>query len=287
VDEAHSGTFSWIFKNQMRFTRFLRGAEASSIFWINGRPGSGKSTAMKFAIKHQKTKETLHQFSLQPWVISSYFFHDRGTSIQKSVEGFLQETLYQVLLQRRDLFPFIYPIYSNLQRSGNASQKANLWKSDQVLSALALIAMRAQPSFNLCLFVDALDEHERRHTDPLSVLKDLDELTKTPTFLLRIIVSSRPENIFKDRLGKYLGFSIHKHTVTDINTYIKGRIRDECNTQFTLGSTSSLKSLVDIITERAEGVFLWFRLVMDEVLEGLRKGDTIQELKTLLGTIPS
>jgi hypothetical protein len=38
---------------------------------------------------------------------------------------------------------------------------------------------------------------------------------------------------------------------------------------------------------RAQGVFLWVRLVIDEMIEGLCEGDTIHELRSLLSTIPS
>jgi Putative serine esterase (DUF676) len=293
VDESYLGTFSWLFEDRLRFKQFLEGKESSPIYWIQGLPGSGKSTLMKFAISHPTTSKSLSRYSSEPWVRINYFFHDRGTfSAQKSLDGLLREILYQILLQRKDVFPYVYSVYArefespiDRKRSGVISRLP--WKSEELLAAISLVVTRAQPSFNLCLFVDALDEHDGRHYNLLATLKHITELTETSSFLLRMVVASRPENIFKDRLGECLGFPIHKQTSEDIRKYTEGRIRNESN--MVLSQTGSLQFvlLVNEIIDRAQGVFLWVRLVVDEIVEGLREGDTLAEMKELLDTIPT
>ena len=109
-----------------------------------------------------------------------------------------------------------------------------------------MIASRAQP-FNLCLFVDALDEHEGKHTELLSVLKQLNVLAELPSFHLRIVVASRPENIFRDRLGESLGFTIHKHTSKDIRKYVHGRFQDESKMILSESCQIGLQSLKDTL----------------------------------------
>jgi PGAP1-like protein len=288
VKDAYSGTYRWIFHKETGFTDFLSGKQNSPVFWIQGLPGSGKSTAMKFALKHETVLESLQYYSPQSWVIASYFFHDRGTKkIQKSIEGFLQEVLYQVLRTGKHLFPYVYPVYSNLGFSTSVSATENVWQSHQLLMALSLIATRSQPGFNLCLFVDALDEHDGSHTDLLSVFKQLDELTANPNFLLRIVAASRPENIFKDRLGDCAGFMIHQFTSQDIQKYTESRLLDESNMPLTEAGNMKLDSLRDKIIARARGIFLWVRLVMDEIIIGLYEGDSIDEMEESLDDIPT
>jgi hypothetical protein len=41
------------------------------------------------------------------------------------------------------------------------------------------------------------------------------------------------------------------------------------------------------VIARAEGVFLWVRLVIDEIIEGLCEGDTLEELRALVFSIPT
>ena len=65
---------------------------------------------MKYAKDHPLTQNLLEQYHHGHWVIAAYFFHDRGTEVQKSILGFLREILYQTLRQQRSLFPLIYPL---------------------------------------------------------------------------------------------------------------------------------------------------------------------------------
>jgi hypothetical protein len=50
---------------------------------------------------------------------------------------------------------------------------------------------------------------------------------------------------------------------------------------------SEVIALRNKIVLRAQGVFLWVRLVTDKVVEGLREGDSIQEMDKLLDDIPT
>ena len=46
IAEAHADTFEWVFQSSCDFVPFLR--SGSGTYWITGKPGSGKSTLMKF-----------------------------------------------------------------------------------------------------------------------------------------------------------------------------------------------------------------------------------------------
>jgi len=103
VERAYEKTFLWLFEPGLGFRN-----------WIQGKPGSGKSTAMKFALRHPDTLSLLEAYDSKPWIVAGYFFHDRGKTIQKSVRGFLGELLYQILDRRKDLFYIVLPIFSQL-----------------------------------------------------------------------------------------------------------------------------------------------------------------------------
>jgi hypothetical protein len=50
---------------------------------------------------------------------------------------------------------------------------------------------------------------------------------------------------------------------------------------------SQLEGLLRLTVDKAEDVFIWIRVVVDELLEGLCEGYTIAELKDVLESLPS
>ncbi|MCJ1394529.1 hypothetical protein MMC18_007408 [Xylographa bjoerkii] len=97
IEVAYRDTYGWLLDGPIGYGDWLEGKNTSTIFWVQGKPGSGKSTLMKFAMSHPSTRAHLQANSSGFWVVAGYFFHDRGTSVQKSIEGFLQEVLHQIL----------------------------------------------------------------------------------------------------------------------------------------------------------------------------------------------
>ncbi len=64
VETAHANTYEWIYRQPipgepkpMRFVEWLE--QRNGIFWIHGKPGSGKSTLMKFICNHARTRNHL------------------------------------------------------------------------------------------------------------------------------------------------------------------------------------------------------------------------------------
>ncbi|MCJ1405548.1 hypothetical protein MMC11_008776, partial [Xylographa trunciseda] len=296
VEPAYNTTYDWLLDDGMGFTDWLEGKNASTVYWIQGKPGSGKSTLMKYALTHPLTRKYLNMNSSGFWVIAAYFFHDRGTTVQKSVRGFLCEILYQALCQQQELFHLIYPIFARLDPAGSKEDSlenyslGNLeeaWTIEDMQEALMLIAAKSMFEVNICLFVDALDEHDGNHRELISVLKQLAQSKGNPSFRLRLCLAGRPENVFRDAFQTCPGISIHEHTTQDIRLYVEEQIKDGMGSELTDRGVQDLNILVQDIIERAQGVFLWVRLVVTELIDGLCEGDGIEELKDVLSTIPT
>ncbi|KAJ1326043.1 ankyrin repeat domain-containing protein 50 [Microdochium nivale] len=107
IEENFEQTFYWAFDDlAVGLTKWLR--SGNGIFWVSGKPGSGKSTFMKFLLKDPRTAELMHSWRSQHHqVTASFFFHHRGTYMQKSFEGLLRGLLGQLLEQEPGLFPII------------------------------------------------------------------------------------------------------------------------------------------------------------------------------------
>ncbi|RYP81097.1 hypothetical protein DL769_002153 [Monosporascus sp. CRB-8-3] len=104
IEENYQHTFNWIFdETATPFVKWLR--RQDNLFWIYGMPGSGKSTLMKFIYRgsHHSLRELLHDLVAGRYHIqAAFFFHDRGTLLQKSFEGLLRSILSQILEQQND-----------------------------------------------------------------------------------------------------------------------------------------------------------------------------------------
>ncbi|KAK0639719.1 hypothetical protein B0T16DRAFT_463363 [Cercophora newfieldiana] len=97
IDAAHTHTFEWVYdKKSVGFTDWLR--KGSGVFWISGKPGSGKSTMMKLITTDERTSQLTQSWgSASRKVAANFFFHHRGNVLQKSFEGLLRGIITQVV----------------------------------------------------------------------------------------------------------------------------------------------------------------------------------------------
>jgi hypothetical protein len=62
---------------------------------------------MKYALNHVETVRLLELSSPGNWSALSFFFHDRGSEIQKSIHGLMEELVYLLLSKHRNLIPLV------------------------------------------------------------------------------------------------------------------------------------------------------------------------------------
>ena len=129
---------------------------------------------------------------------------------------------------------------------------------------------------NFCLFVDSVDEYDGEDfTHVIDVLKDL---KASPS--VKECLSSRLWNILIAALGaeNRQKLLLRDHYRDDIRRYVKDRF--EKDEQFTLFQLRGFRSsdLVDKIVQDAQGVFLWVRVVVSNLLRGLSNDDSLSDL---------
>lgn len=114
-------SYGWIFDEPMtksgydtRFGKFRRKLQwasfpewlrsESSIYWINGKAGSGKSTLMNYICDHKRKEELLKQWSAKRRLLTpNFFFWSAGVRLQKTIDGLLRSIIYQILNECREL----------------------------------------------------------------------------------------------------------------------------------------------------------------------------------------
>ncbi|KAH6857077.1 hypothetical protein B0I37DRAFT_89683 [Chaetomium sp. MPI-CAGE-AT-0009] len=126
IDDPFKDTFNWVFDLPV-FSQWLQ--EGSGLFWIHGKPGSGKSTLMKLIFQHRQTWELLHNWQRKSLeVIAGFFFHYRGSTIQKSFEGVIRSLILQILAPVRD--PYLKLHKPTWKRYKSAREKLARQKSE-------------------------------------------------------------------------------------------------------------------------------------------------------------
>ncbi|KAI9772169.1 MAG: hypothetical protein M1839_002540 [Geoglossum umbratile] len=285
VEKTYRDTYQWIFTDRVSFVDWL-GRLDENIFWIQGKPGSGKSTLMKFALHDPRTSSLLERSGKLAWTQVGFFFHDRGSELQKCANGLLAEMLYQILENMRGLVPVILPLYKKVRvrRTLTSSISTSPWYPEDLCEGLRLIADQDQIPLNICLFIDALDEHLGDHRAMLQTLNDFVNVARKRGHNIKFCLASRPENVFKTAFKDVPGFAIHEHTATDIQTYAFGKLQPELAVRSDAGQ---LKDLANDVVTKAQGVFLWVKLVVMELVEGACEGETIFSLQELLFSIPT
>jgi hypothetical protein len=321
VEEAFRGTLDWLFSDQVSFSSWLQDSQptASPLYWISGKPGSGKSTIMKYAMNHERTSQLLQLSSPANWSILSFFFHDRGSDIQKSIHGLMEELLYQLLSAHADLIPlicyiriqFLIETLGKPRKPGalvfDASTKwtkdevkeakrilnttlpeelRSAWSLSQLEKAFKVITNQSNIPLKACLFIDALDEHSGDHERLLTMIRSLEHKDTTDTAFIKICVSSRLEPSFVIAFASCPQFKVHHHTVHDIEIYAQGCLESNSDVSTAQLDRAQLQNLATEVTQKADGVFIWVRLVVKELAEEFVNGGSFMQLRQLLDTLP-
>ena len=285
MSQAHDGTYEWFFTNgNLGFVSWLQ--SDSPLYWIKGKPASGKSTLMKFAVNDARVRSA---FDGRPGKSSTaaFFFHDRGSHLQKSLDGLLQEILSTIITDVPELKPLFHKVYTQHRRPGQQNCDFK-WDSQINTQVLTEILHQDLVDISLLFFLDALDEYDGKHSDIARLLLKLKGTKKT---LLKICFSSRPEQVFLDAFPDLKGFSIHEHTRSDIEAVIEAEFGTNMRMERTL-ETDDAKAIAEVdllkreIGDLCQGVFLWVRLVLEEILSEYTNGANLQELRTILQNVP-
>jgi hypothetical protein len=283
IKEAHRETFKWIFRGRETgnhgFGDWLR--NDSGVFWLSGKPGSGKSTLMKFIAGHPYTVRELSAWSHPlPICIFSHYFWSAGTALQKSEQGLLQTLLHDIFRRCPDLLAKSCP-----ERWSSASKESSkTWGLAELRDALANVVTQSDIAMKFCFFIDGLDEYDGDHIDLCQAIQDL---SMSPN--IKLCVSSRPWNVFKDSFGTSPAqkLDVHELTRDDIYKYTEFRLYEHPRWGNFVTEKPYAASLIAEITRRSQGVFLWVFLVTKRLRDGLSNDDSVSDMRRRLDEFPT
>jgi hypothetical protein len=303
VEEAHLQTFEWIFerrplksgqqnskKNETKkwsnFVDWLRCGQG--IYWVNGKAASGKSTLMRFIYDHGQTHKELCAWSKDaPLRTAGFFFWLAGTAMQKSQFGLLRGLLHELLRQHRKLIPTVFSdeweeIHTQILRGskvidGFVPTQANVRRAFMLLVKQKTVPMK------FCLFVDGLDEYGGSHEEIADFFKSISSLSN-----VKACISSRPLLVYEDAFRGFPSLRLQDLTLQDIELYTTEKL--QMNSKFqklAIEEPEQAPVLVLEIVTKADGVFLWVKLVVASLLAGLRNRDDLSVLQQRLRALPT
>ncbi|KAL7904369.1 hypothetical protein GGI35DRAFT_200639 [Trichoderma velutinum] len=266
------------------FRCFLQGS--SGAFLIFGKPASGKSTLMKHLMSNSLVLEDLEQWASKTnrSLIRAIFFFSvtQGSGALSSEEGLYRSLLFQILRECPALVDEVLP--------GEASLSASIpLPSEVVQNAIKYIFSNKSNLANkycFCLFIDGLDEYRSDYSetkrgktqnnyDISELAHHLVEWCQHEASNTKIIFSSRVIPALNDRFSAKEKILLHSHTKRDIlqSAFTNFKRHPEA-------IPDNYVELSTIICNQAQGVFLWARLVIKDILEAYTDGvapDTFQD----------
>lgn len=104
---------------------------------------------------------------------------------------------------------------------------------------------------------------------------------------VKLCISSRPDNIFRDAFEDHPRLKLESLTHNDIQTFVTERFSKQRRIQMlSRGNPRIMNDLITFLVDSASGVFLWVRLVVHELLRAARDGATFAELVDKAHQIP-
>jgi energy-coupling factor transporter ATP-binding protein EcfA2 len=314
IGKPHDKTFTWFFSNddslksaperidaRRRYVRWL--SSGTGMFHIAGKPGSGKSTLMKFLSRAPSTTagllqwpgrlsclvSALHTYLVTPGsrkiiTVGFFFWKPAHSKLLKSISGLRKSILHDILNECPELVSAVFPTKWSELMAVEFSQIYDCKLSDEDVengfnSLLRLV--ETDNKHRLRFFIDALDEFEGLDGQTFRDLVDeLKVWTTIAPSALKLCVSSREYPVFQDHLNPSQRLRLQDLTQFDMLCYVRDRLGDieEC-----YGRERIIKN----IAARAEGVFLWVALVTKNVRQGYEDGRALSSLEVELDVLPN
>ncbi|KAK7952869.1 small s protein [Apiospora saccharicola] len=280
IEEAHGTSFDWIFHDQAgdshpSFFKWLTTAELGNIYWITGKPGSGKSTLIRYLAGHRRTRRMLQTWAgISPVTIAGFYFWTSGSQEQRSQTGLLRSLLFQLLSTKPDLIATALPhLWQKLAAMTSKERVATKieWSVSELMEGFSTFlqhGLSASTNTKLCLFVDGLDEFEGDHEAIIHFFRGLAEGKHGAQ--IKLCLSSRPWPVFA-RAFEYAvpNLKLQASNLQDMMRYAIDKLSSSNDNMRSavMQEVEIARKLVHAIVELAGGVFLWVRLVVGELIQ--------------------
>ena len=216
-------------------------------------------------------------------ILANFFFWRPGTVLQKSLAGLFRSLLHDILKACPELTPKVFPeLWDQVKLLPWQVQTELTLSKTEIQAAFAQLIKNRQLYQDLCFcfFIDGLDEYVGTHEeDHLHMAQLLCDWTKAAPEGVKICVSSREDNVFLNAFSGQQRIRLQDLTRADMKRYIRDNLAD-------IDDEKTMESLVQNITNKAKGIFLWVALAVKSIRQRLQDGYQVPEIEKELDSLP-
>jgi ankyrin repeat protein/nucleoside phosphorylase len=268
IKKAHAKTCRWLLSKPeyLDWLDNTKLGEHHGFLWMKGKPGTGKSTIMKFALANARK-------TMKDRITMSFFFNARGEDLEKSTVGLYRALLSEIL----ERVPELQCVFDTLELKTWNSGGHPQWGVELLKDLLEQAILRLEQSSLVC-FIDALDEcAEHQVRDMISFFEHVGELTVDAGIHFRVLFSSRHYPYITIKRGLELILEGQEGHIQDITNYVNSELR--------IGHSNRAMQIRSELQEKASGVFMWV-IVVVEILNKEYDRGRVHALQQILHRIP-
>ncbi|KIW31483.1 uncharacterized protein PV07_03129 [Cladophialophora immunda] len=271
IEHAHAGTCRWMLEDP-HYKAWVNCQDLDNshgLLWIKGKPGSGKSTLMKYIASEAPRPKGL--------VRLAFFFNARGGEEERNAQGLFKTFLHQLVQESPAMTSRLLTHFR--RKKAKVGNRSIIW-SPAELRDIFFDTIRFNSRTPVEIFVDALDEckEEEVRTIIAAFERCAAETVERGSRNIKICWSSRHyPHISIDH-----GFEIRVEleNLGDITLYVQRHMARSKRQQ-------SFRSLEEKIVEKSKGVFLWAVLVVHRICKLADKGLPIARIEKVIHDLPS
>ena len=246
---------------------------------------------MKFLHDDYRMSEVLRRWRQGRGQTSAwFFFNERGSPMEKSFDGLLRAVIKELVSTNKSVEAIVLNKFRSLKKVRQSQQVKQIWRGQDLEDAFSEIISQREQDLDVLLLLDALDEFSGPPEMIAEFIQSLVEPVPGSRTKVKILFSSRPWDAFVAGFGRYPGFKMHEQTKGDLRVFAFDKLTALHSITTPLPQVvgpvhARSGDIVSLIVDRAEGVFLWVRLVVESLLQG-GPDKTIQELEELVRAFP-
>jgi ankyrin repeat protein len=245
---AHADTCRWLLNNEVYqcWLDETHIAQHHGLLWLKGKPGSGKSTLIKFALSKNsiQRREDIH---------ISFFFNARGTLLEKDTRGMYRSLLFQILAKMGKATE----VFEEFDMFELPQAPQFSWTIPQ-LQAVFRRALRKVGRRWLWIYVDALDEcDEEQVRDMVDFFRAIGDYSMRANIKMRIFFASRYYPRISTQNKVEMKLEDEQEHFLDIARYVSSELKTGVHTQ-----SAAVERIRQEVIGRASGVFIWVCLVV-------------------------
>ncbi|KAI8650762.1 NACHT domain-containing protein [Fusarium keratoplasticum] len=279
--EVLEGTGKWLLHDPT-FLQW-KNESASSILWLHGIPGSGKSKLASIVVE-----DALEAFQQKQAPAPAYFYCSRNTAEpRRSDPSKIVASIARQLSTPETGGPLLdaaIEVYKRREEDAFASGSLHLDES----RSLILKLLEQYQGATMTIVIDALDE-----CNPLTrgdLLGMLEDLLKTSPCLLKIFVSSRTDRDIVYKLDNYPNLHLSSdRNSADIDLFVHSetdRLIDKGSLlRLSMRKEEIRDKIIHELTSKAQGMFRWASLQLQALCQQTTDAAILERLGRLPRTL--